>query len=132
MLNQFKKHTITCFSLGLLFFSFNASALFYTGNNLSSWLESDERVKLRTAVPDDFPDVFQLQGYITGIYESLSVQNSRDKSSVFCPSTTKLTVKQLVYIVNNFVKNNPKRLNEPAYVLVEAAIIDAYPCNKNN
>lgn len=133
MLNQFKKHAITCFSLCLLLFiPFNASAFFYTGNTLSNWLESNERVKLESTMPDDFPNVFQLQGYITGIYESLSVQNSRDKSPKFCPSTTQLKLKQLIHIVNNFVKNNPKRLNEPAYVLVETAIIEAYPCNTPN
>ena len=48
----------------------DARTIFYTGNDLKEWVDADNRAEYGNASQNDYDDIFFLQGFIAGVYDS--------------------------------------------------------------
>ena len=83
----------------------------------------------------EFVDASHCTGYILGVVDGYAVTEAAEKarihfsSSLICfPKTGFMPTPQVVRIVVKFLRENPKRLSEPAALLVLQAEQEAFPC----
>lgn len=99
-----------------LFLSFNANAVFYSGNDLIEVCEATESDSVY------FQKASECGAYIVGVYDSFADYE-------FCPPPN-ITRGQAVKIARKYISNNPELSHKQAVVLVLASLIDAFPCKK--
>lgn len=108
--------------LSLLFFVAGSSnAQIYKGNQLMEWLAGQERYEQNRDTGADAVNSAIAAGYIVGLSEGLQF------SMLVC-LTPNTSVKQLVSVVNKFMKENPEKWNMDASALVLVALMRAFPC----
>ena len=110
----------------LLFFSFNnfanSSGYFKTGFDLENGRIAYEKTTAsNNAKYEDTVIAVSYTAYITGIY---------DVTANFICAPKDVTGFQIMAIVGNFIKDNPKKWNLPSVGIIVDAISDAYPCEK--
>jgi hypothetical protein len=128
--------------LGLLAFAFigatESRASEYTGNELFSHCQA-----VANAQSDGRGGFLLESSYASGIcigtlmsiwYFGALVNDAETRERIlhFCvPLGTRATEVQLAHIFYNYVRLNPERLSEPAAIVVNEAMIKAFPCGKS-
>ena len=94
-----------------------AQDVFINGNDLVKWMEAYERDNTEKEHPDFFL-TGEFTGFVNGVY---SVTSSQYLSFVGMPMGLACDV------VSKFLKENPERWSEPAFVLVVDALKKTFP-----
>ena len=67
-------------------------------------------------------------GYITGVSETyLMQQQALTQEQDFC-LTEGIAIQKLMRVVTNYLEARPTELHKNASILIQAALIDAFPC----
>ncbi len=76
-------------------------------------------------------DQARTKGYIQGVVDLYGILSYRDPDlNIYCFQDKRISTLEATDIIVKWLKNHPKRLKEPAILLVLHALKDAYPCNK--
>ena len=94
--------------------------MFYDGADLKHLLDIDAKIGHEPVSPLDAVKVGRLQGFITGVNDSLS-------GSEFCPPQ-EAKLGELIAVVREYIDINIDRWSEPAVMLVAEGLGRAYPC----
>jgi hypothetical protein len=71
------------------------------------------------------------KGYIQGMLELYVILSYRNPNlNIYCVQNKRISTLEATDVIVKWLKNHPKRLKEPASLLVLHALKDAYPCNK--
>jgi hypothetical protein len=71
------------------------------------------------------------KGYIQGMLESYNILSYiKPDINIYCVHDKGISTREATDIIVKWLKNHPKRLKDPASLLVLHALKDAYPCNK--
>ena len=100
----------------------SANAQFVSGNKLASKWRAYQRYDTGVGRNLDYGEGNYFMGYITGVYDATYwLYNSPDG----------ITVGQMCSIVGKYLDEHPEEWNEPAWVLVRLALLEAFPKSKS-
>lgn len=108
------------FALTLLLSNFSYSA-FNTGNEILALCEAQEGEEFY------FQKIAECRGYVAGVYDHFT---GTVKDGVLCLNG-KITIGQIRKVFIAYANKNPAVLNEPADIVVENSIYNAFKCSKN-
>ena len=75
-------------------------------------------------------DQARIKGYIQGMLELYNILSYRDPDlNIYCVRENRISTLEATDIIVKWLKKHPKRLQEPASLLVLHALKDAYPCD---
>lgn len=106
-------------ALALVVVTGNASAYFYSGNDLREPLREYRNAE-NQAPNTDYNKAWEFRGYVVGIYDATALE--------YC-TPSDFRSHQLMAIVAKYLEDNPQSWSEPASDLVKRAISSAFPCN---
>jgi len=99
----------------VLLFSFNqaSAAVFFTGNELYGFCR-----------PDPDKSIGVCNGYVTAFIDT----ESWEGTSTFCLPKRNFMNQQAIDVVSKYLKDNPEQRHLLAPVLVNMALMEAFPC----
>ncbi|KAF3999187.1 Rap1a/Tai family immunity protein [Glaciimonas immobilis] len=110
--------------LAIYVFAGQASAYFYTGNDIVKWSRAGDRIAENRAQSDDYWYSALLVGYAIATYDGYS-------GYLFC-SPANASSEQVVAIVKKYVNERPARWGEVASNLMIDALRESFPCAKRH
>lgn len=82
---------------------------------------------------DDAPESIVCSYYIKGLIEGMLFGSITARETVgYCPPKEGLSTEQGRLIIEKYMRDNPRLLNEQASVIAGAAMLLAFPCKKPN
>jgi hypothetical protein len=107
----------------LLGLSFDASANFKSGTDLSMLSFAYDRVNAGRANHVDYQDASTLMGYIQGVHDI-----GTDYRAICSPPSA--TAGQIAEVVIKYLRAHPEKLHLGGEVLISQALREAFPCKK--
>jgi hypothetical protein len=103
----------------------------YPSSVAADALRGDQILNWLTSKSSSTIDLARTKGYIQGILELYVVLSYRNPDlNIYCVQDKRISTLEATDIIVKWLKNHPKRLKEPAVLLVLHALKDTYPCNK--
>jgi hypothetical protein len=103
----------------------------YPSSVAADALRGDQILTWLTAKSSSTIDLARTKGYIQGMLELYVILSYRNPNlNIYCVQDKRISTLEATDIIVKWLKNHPKRLKEPAILLVLHALKDAYPCNK--
>jgi hypothetical protein len=87
----------------------------------------------RRVPPDQVAESNHCLGYVQGIidansfWDAIDNRNHQLTRAHYCMAES-VTFEQVIRVVVKWLENNPKDLNENGYIIVESALVKAFPC----
>ena len=97
-------------------------ASFFTGQDMMDWINAYRRIEANTMLSNDYQKGGQLEGFVAGVVGAV------EDTLICLPSD--VTLKQMIGMVDIYVRNNPDKWNWPADKLVVNAISPTYRCKR--
>ena len=102
----------------------------YPASVTANALQGDQFLNWLTGKSGSAIDQARTKGYIQGMLEVYNILSYRDPNlSIYCFRDNRISTLEATDIIVNWLKRHPKRLKEPASLLVLHALKDAYPCD---
>lgn len=99
-----------------------AQAEFLSGSDLLRRMEANDRIDRNAAASGDWQDASFANGFVAGVFDVLV-------DATFC-SRPGVTIGQVRRIAHAYVRANPHRHHEPAYLLVRESLEASFPCEQ--
>jgi Rap1a immunity proteins len=71
-----------------------------------------------------------IRGVSEGFMRGLALSDKLQERIIYCPPTDGVSAEQARLIVEKYIRDHPKKLNEQASFLIEDALLGAFPCRK--
>jgi hypothetical protein len=102
----------------------------YPASVTADVLRGDQILTWLTGTSASAIDQARTKGYIQGMLELYNILSYRDPDiNIYCVQDSRISTLEATDIVVKWLKKNPKRLKEPASLLVLHALKDAHPCD---
>ncbi len=103
----------------------------YPASVAADALRGDQILTWLTGKSSSAIDQARTKGYIQGMFDLYDILSYRNPNlNIYCVQDKSISTLEATDIIVKWLKNHPKRLKEPAILLVLHALKDAYPCNK--
>ena len=103
----------------------------YPASVAADALRGDQFLTWLTGRSSSTIDQARTKGYIQGVLELYVILSYRNPNlNIYCIQDKRMSTLEATDIIVKWLKKHPKRLKEPAILLVLHALKDAYPCNK--
>jgi hypothetical protein len=103
----------------------------YPASVAADALRGDQILTWLTGKSSSAIDQARTKGYIQGVLELYVILSYRNPDlNIYCFQDKRISTLEATDIIVKWLENHPKRLKEPAILLVLHALKDAYPCNK--
>ena len=108
----------------LMTVSFNANAIFNTGNDLLMACDATSETDTNSALKNVL-----CMGYIAGMIDAIQITFGQyPEIRSFCLPTNGMSINQQVMVVTKYLRENPNQLHETARSSVFIALAKDFPC----